>query len=371
MKKILSILIALIFALSCFSCAFAANEGEIIVTDYEGETETYKYAGTLKEGSNDVDILKPDKYKVFMPDKSGVYSFGGEAMSFIPESVSGNKASGCKQTPYAYEKSYYHFEAGEPQYIFFYGAEESNANTADCVIEYLGEPKKLICKNDSVSLLGINIYYDKEYDIYYIEYDFELTFTESDEKANLFLAETKTPVKSGDNSVEIEMLGNTFSINLNVRSIEEYIKGFELPENYTNTGYLLYNGNVIAKYPKYVTVLYTDGSSEQLPVRYDGIIEINIPGLRVLYPGITYDEGHMTVHIAEKDYYLGADAKKAGIFLNTIELLSSIKNDIFATISFAAMLLVVNDYESAFNEIQAMKKLINEDISMYKVAVKS
>ena len=60
------------------------------------------------------------------------------------------------------------------------------------------------------------------------------------------------------------MLGKIFNINLNVRNIGEYIKGFELPENYTDTGYLLYNGNVIGKYPKYVTVFYTDGSSERL-----------------------------------------------------------------------------------------------------------
>lgn len=104
-------------------------------------------------------------------------------------------------------------------------------------------------------------------------------------------------------------------------------------------------------------------------MRNDGLIEIDIPGLRIINTAISFDEGNMIINIADKDYELGAYAKKAGAYLNTIELISIIRKDILGSISFVAMLSFLGDFEAASDEIRYSRESITDEIRMYKAAL--
>lgn len=381
MKKALSVILALALIFSISSVAFSAESGDTIIrVDSDGNETAYEYGGEFVLGSNVVNY-NGNKYWIFTPDKSGVYAFENDNTIFTSVNVTYGKI-GEESAKSALTDNYelYYFEADEPQYIVsipFATADSISNSSCELRISYFGEVKDLIYDENRILIMNedVAVFEDRYYIFSFDDSAFKLTFTETDKEEKLMLVTVKDPLKSGENTVEIDILGKLFTVNLKVKSIENYISGFELPGYYRFSGYTLYNGDIIERLPGYLIVKYTDGSSEKVAVKkglFSSNVMLDIPEIGQKNARFHYVEGNLMLDILNHDFDLGVKTRKADVLMNTAELLENISSGI-ADPLFLAMLYSASGEKDFFTalteEILSAKEYIAQEIRMYKEAL--
>lgn len=371
MKKILSILLALIFALLSFSCAFAANEGKIINVIYDEDTElteAYHYGAELTLGENSIDVSPGEGiYFIFTPEKDGIYAFSSESGVFIPEKIKGDRAYGADSGVYLDETQGFRFKAGEKQNIFYYISDETPTKKNNIKITYLGEVKAVELKEKNKDLLvGDSICRTGNPDEYRMFAEFYISFTESPAKYIAYEISTFSPLKRGKNSIDVELLGKTFSIEINLKFIDDYISEVSLPENYINMCRITYTGEVTGPRPAYVVIHYTDGKTEKAAVEeldYCELTHMNDFGFKAITGWINFDENcRMLFTVCEKDYDLKSEAKKAGSVQNFLHLLRRFGLNMMGDILLMPYYLFSDEETGFFAAVKELYSFIKEDI---------
>ncbi|MBR5113606.1 MAG: hypothetical protein IK097_09325 [Clostridia bacterium] len=373
MKKALSVILAIALILSIPSVAFSAESGDTITrVDSDGNETTYEYGGELVIGSNEIKLTK-NKYWVFTPDKSGVYAIKNDSTIFLSANVTDGIIGEFAGFTITDNYELYNFEADEPQYFLPLFASE-DTESCKLTIEYFGEVKDLIYDESRILLFDEDVFSFEERS--YIGDYFSLTFTESGKEEKLNLVAVKEPLKSGENAIEIDVLGKVFTVNLKVKSIEDYIAGFELPGYYNFAGYMLYNGTIIEQTPSYLIVNYTDGSSEKVAAKRtllgEKVATLHIPEIGERNAFLHYVEDNLMLELMGHNYELGVKTRKADALMNTVILIRNISIAIPSSVSLAMLFSVAaakDFFTTLTKEIQNAREYIAEEIRMYKEAL--
>ncbi|MBR4451925.1 MAG: hypothetical protein IKS39_08835 [Clostridia bacterium] len=380
MKKIISFILAVILAVSAGITAFAGETDLNTVDEYGNGTESaYTYEGELSEGENSIEIpAGRNTYRIFVPEKSGAYIVSGDFSVYGAVSDLKEDGSYCPCDSFfaesAVKDSYvvvYNFDAGKEYYFIFFGADYSSKTSPETLgIYYVGEVEGMKLCDERTPIIGNNLLYDNDYKLWLMILDFEVTFSGSGEKFKAFEWTTKDEIKSGENIVTVECFGKSFTVSFVASEIDDIISDVTLPEGYKNRCILMYDGTVIGRYPKYVTVHYTDGIEEQL--RHGDYQEVLITRYQAneLIGWVEYDEsGKLGFETCGKRYDLKSEAKKAGPVLKTLYLFSRIK-DYIMSIILGVPLAVIVDNEDFFTavsfEFKNTKESILNEVKLYR-----
>lgn len=330
MKKLISILMSVIFVLStCSVLAMAAESKELVYNGY-GIPVSGELTDKVIKFSADNDG-RPEYYCYEIKAKAaGIYKvmidslidavLTDEESTFVTDSISNNKILGRKDmiidnSDDSYHAMYFKMKENETAYLVFsfysgkaelsftYSGEVKEIYTAPIVREYhtYEEEKKFgycvdtyfITDNDKIWLYDW-YYYDNMLDT--IEYN-------------------------------INFFEETYSLEAKVVSINDYIKSIELPKGFKPSYVLEYPGYPDGVYPEYVTVNFKDGSS----VKVEPDSDMEIPGIDYenFYLYTRYYEGKFLVGVAGYEKEFDADATKDKPKNSIKKIFSEFFNEVF------------------------------------------
>lgn len=313
MKKTLSILLAIIIALStCSLAAFAADADE--EQHYYWEDDEYSVAGVL--GADMVTIKSTDSlsfncYEI-NASQSGVYVVSVDTLgmtSVVACGVSDYIDNRCN----IYTKDYWHgyyeddvftkcycieMKENEKSYLFvdLYGE-----GSAEVTFDYLGAVKDFT--SDTVLLSGNNMdcYYEDGGMIAEFGYLIKASFESG--KSICFWAEGYSELTDeyDTKSVEttVDFLGKEFTINLSIMWMRDVIKSIELPDGFKPSYTQAYSFDDYdeEEYPEYIIINFTDGTSQ----KYDLFFETKVPALGdiAILPYGEYDGDYFFVRVGD------------------------------------------------------------------------
>lgn len=301
MKKLISILMSVIFVLStCSVLAMAAESKELVYNGY-GIPVSGELTDKVIKFSADNDG-RPEYYCYEIKAKAaGIYKvmidslidavLTDEESTFVTDSISNNKILGRKDmiidnSDDSYHAMYFKMKENETAYLVF----SFYSGKAELSFTYSGEVKEIytapVIKECELLELESEYKYGYVIDTYII--------TDND---NIWLYNWYYNDKILDTiDYKINFFEETYSLKADVVSINDYIKSIELPNGFKPSYVLEYPGYTDGVYPEYVTVNFKDGSSAKVETDSD----IKIPGIdyETYYLYALYDEGVLEVGVA-------------------------------------------------------------------------
>lgn len=311
MKKIISILMAVIFVLStCSVLAMAAEPKELIYEDSKitvsGELsdKVIKFSadgdGSAEYYCYEIKAKTAGIYKVLF-NNSGDSILTDSNQTFVTDSISNNKILGRKDmiidnSDDSYHAMYFKMKENETAYLVF----SFYSGKADLSFTYSGEVKEIytapvikeceLWKYDSGYEYRIDTYVITDNDtIWLLDYYYNNKILDSIE-------------------YKINFFEETYSLKAKVVSINDYIASIELPKDFKPSYISEYPGYPYGEYPEYVTVNFKDGSS----VKVDPDSDMEIPGIDYenFYLYTRYDEGKFLVGVAGYEETFDAEVTK-------------------------------------------------------------
>ena len=386
MKKITAVLLAVVI-LAAFACpAFAADEGrENLVIVYDDDyTEEYEYFGDFIPGENEIKFAPGFLgYYAFTPERSGVYALSGDSRYSLEIFRAGEEVSGEDRilpvetvTGEMNEEGYYedsaslfYLKAGEEIFLTVWvWVEEESVETVE--FSYLGRLEKIDFDNDKVYMLGDDIFFAEEDDEYYLNDEFTLVFSGTEEEYKTY-GITLTADSTNDSSeFNCELLGGKFSFPIAIESVTDYICSVSVPEGKAPKAIETYDYTVYGAFPEAINVEFTDGSVAEFDVDTDyGEAVIELPNGRELWGGFYYTEDSQLIFtICDAEYEVGVTATPAGPVLNTVVLASNVNGIVTEEVLWAvedALFLSEDPVNDFVSDITAIPDYIREEIGNY------
>lgn len=372
MKNICAVMLALTLLAAIPFTAFADDGQTICYVDEFGEEVIYRYGGRLSTGENQIsgsDSIR--SYYIFTPDRNGVYAFqptyaslllvDGEAVDLVTPVNS--------------------LESDALVSLHCLGGNQENyivipANNGDPVtITFLGDLVDFTVPDDEIFMINHNVH-PADDEGYLIYDDFNLRFSETENNFTVSEIRTMSPVKPGENEIEVKLLGKSFLLSLTVRKMEEFVSGVSLPEDFRLRSTEIYNGEIRwTTMPAFVNVTYTNGKSEKVRLnKYDEII-VTLPNSKPCYGFFLYGlDCHLKLSLADQEYDFGKNIEKATVLQNTVCLLDRL-GSLGSDAMKAAFLIPFVRFDpelkqSLQDEIKALPSAITNEIRLYFAATK-
>lgn len=363
MKNNTAFLISFVFVALLFSsCSATGNAAEPFADN------KYTCAGNLQLGNNELTISGKNIYYTFEPEKDGVYSLSAGLVNTYKntDDITSNEPlfslfAWSAEDETSEFKNLYYFKSAETVFITY---DYHGDNSPSLIIEYLGENEDVKNDSDSLKIMGSDVCYDDESDKYLIVGTFTMSFSGTAVKYESGEIYTDSEIVRGENTVEINLLGKSFYLNLNVYGIEDFVAGIRLPEEFRKKGTRTYDGEIIPAYPEYVIVEYTDGRTVKSgDALHDYYIEL--PDGQAIGGYLYYDENeHLLFEIADKTYDFGPNCKKANFFQNVGCLINNLRGIVVkssAEIVFSVSVESKNFFRALIDVIRRIPSAVSEE----------
>lgn len=316
MKRIISALLCVALVFSFAVPCFAASQ-KIIISGYE-----YTYAGVFALGENTAKLKENENnYYLFTPDKDGLYGFlNGKNITYtsVIEKLPGDNEYTLKPCFNLDDGYVVRLKENEQCAVIAETFGETEINVGINIV-YLGEIESISLTDNQTPVLGYNISNSCAGDNY-IELNGTVMFTCSDKKYTSEYFKTATTFTLGENTAVIDCCGTSISLDLYVRSIDDFIEAVTAPEDYKAQGFITYDDTYHGSFPEYINIKYKNGKSEKVDLDNYQIGTMNIPELGEANVWLYFDNGQLISSIANKEYSLGIKAKNANKLVNTLYL---------------------------------------------------